>query len=125
LFIIAMIALSAILAGYESIVRLINPQALTNLVWVLAAGIIGFAGSELVAIYSIRVGRRIRSAALVAMLLWGTARDIGRRLLAESTQTRRPRRNNPSGRAGRSGRRGASIALERQPPPSGRQHLHR
>lgn len=123
LFIVAMIALSAIVAAWESIHRLFNPQPLNNLGWVLAAGIIGFAGNELVAVYRIRVGRRIGSAALVAdglhartdgftslavvlgvvgvwlgfpladpivgllisvaigVLLWGTARDVGRRLL--------------------------------------------
>ena len=37
-----------------------------NLGWVAAAGVIGFAGNELVALYRIRVGRRIGSAALVA-----------------------------------------------------------
>jgi cation diffusion facilitator family transporter len=123
LFIVTMIGLSAVLAGYESIRRLFEPQPLTNLGWVLAAALIGFAGNELVAVYRIRVGRRIGSAALVAdglharadgftslavvlgvigvwagfsladpvvgllisiaifMLLWGTAREIGRRLL--------------------------------------------
>jgi divalent metal cation (Fe/Co/Zn/Cd) transporter len=34
--------------------------------WVAAAGLIGFIGNELVALYRIRVGRRIGSAALVA-----------------------------------------------------------
>ncbi|PZR52413.1 cation transporter [Xylanimonas oleitrophica] len=123
LFIVAMIALSAVVAGVESVRRLAEPQPLDNLGWVLAAGIIGFAGNEAVAIYRIRVGRRIGSAALVAdgvhartdgftslavvlgvigvwagfpladpivgllitaailVLLWGTARDVGRRLL--------------------------------------------
>jgi len=123
LFIVAMIALSAVVAGYESIRRFVSPQPLEHLGWVLAAGIIGFAGNELVAVYRIRVGRQIGSAALVAdgvhartdgftslavvlgvigvwlgfpladptigllisiaifVLLWGTARDIGRRLL--------------------------------------------
>jgi divalent metal cation (Fe/Co/Zn/Cd) transporter len=33
---------------------------------VLGAGLIGFAGNEAVAVYRIRVGRRIGSAALVA-----------------------------------------------------------
>jgi Co/Zn/Cd efflux system component len=66
LFIVAMIALSAVLVGYESIRRFFEPQPLTNLGLVLAAGLIGFAGNELVAVYRIRVGRRIRSAALVA-----------------------------------------------------------
>ncbi len=65
-FVVAMIALSAVLAGYESIRRLIEPQPVTNPGIVLAAGLIGFAGNELVAALRIRVGRRIGSAALVA-----------------------------------------------------------
>jgi len=65
-FIVAMIALSAVLAGWESVRRLLDPQELT-LPWaVVAAGIIGFAGNEWVASYRIRVGRSIGSAALVA-----------------------------------------------------------
>jgi cation diffusion facilitator family transporter len=65
-FIVAMIALSAVLAGWESARRLLDPQPLT-LPWaVVAAGVIGFAGNEWVATYRIRVGRRIGSAALVA-----------------------------------------------------------
>src|SRR5665647_2263411 len=64
-FIVAMIALSSILAAYESIRRLIDPQPLTHAWVVLAAGLIGFAGNELVAVYRIRVGNKIGSAALV------------------------------------------------------------
>ena len=66
LFIVAMIGLSAVLAGFESVRRFVEPQPVTNLGWVLVAGLIGFAGNELVALYRIRVGRRIGSAALVA-----------------------------------------------------------
>lgn len=66
LFIVFMIALSAVVAGYESIRRLIDPQTISHVWVVFAAGIIGFAGNELVAIYRIRVGRKIGSAALVA-----------------------------------------------------------
>jgi len=66
LFIVAMILLSSVLAGYESIRRLINPEPLHYPWVVFAAGVIGFAGNELVAIYRIRVGRKIGSAALVA-----------------------------------------------------------
>lgn len=66
LFIVVMVALSAIVAAWQSIDRLIHPQPLHNLWWVLAAGVIGFAGNEAVAVYRIRVGRRIGSAALVA-----------------------------------------------------------
>jgi cation diffusion facilitator family transporter len=65
-FIVAMIAASAVLAGYESVRRLADPQPLTHPVVVMAAGVIGFLGNELVAEYRIRVGRRIGSAALVA-----------------------------------------------------------
>lgn len=66
LFIVAMIAFSALLAGWESINRLINPQPINNIGLVLVAGVIGFAGNELVALYRIRIGKRIGSAALVA-----------------------------------------------------------
>lgn len=123
LFIVAVVALSAVVAAWQSIDRLFNPQPLHNLWWVLAAGVIGFAGNEAVAIYRIRVGRQIGSAALVAdgvharidgftslavvlgaggvmlgfpladpivgllisaaiiVLLWGTVKSIGRRLM--------------------------------------------
>ena len=66
IFIILMIALSAAIAGYESIRRLLDPQEVSYLGALMAAGLIGFAGNELVAVYRIRVGRRIGSAALVA-----------------------------------------------------------
>ncbi|MHB1008626.1 MAG: cation diffusion facilitator family transporter [Propionibacteriaceae bacterium] len=123
LFIVAVVALSAVIAAAESISRFFHPQTLHNLWWVVAAGVIGFAGNEIVAIYRIRVGQRIGSAALVAdgvharldgftslavvlgalgvmagipladpiigilisaaimVLLWGTIRSIGRRLM--------------------------------------------
>lgn len=66
LFIVLVVAVSAIVTVWQSIDRLINPQPLHNLWWVLAAGVIGFLGNEIVAIYRIRVGRKIGSAALVA-----------------------------------------------------------
>jgi cation diffusion facilitator family transporter len=66
LFVVAMIALSAIIAGIESIRRLLHPVPIEHVGWVAAAGLIGFIGNELVAVYRIRVGRRIGSAALVA-----------------------------------------------------------
>jgi cation diffusion facilitator family transporter len=123
LFIVAVVALSAIVAAWQSITRLIHPETLHNLWWVATAGGIGFIGNEAVAIYRIRVGQRIGSAALVAdgvharldgftslavvlgavgvmlgfpladpivgilisiaiiILLWGTVRSIGRRLM--------------------------------------------
>ena len=66
LFIVAMIALSAVIAGIESIRRLVDPVEIRNVWWVAVAGLVGFAGNELVAVYRIRVGRRIGSGALVA-----------------------------------------------------------
>ncbi len=66
LFVLLMIAGSAVLAAYESINRLIDPQPITNIPIVLVAGLVGFAGNETVALYRIRVGRSIGSAALVA-----------------------------------------------------------
>jgi cation diffusion facilitator family transporter len=66
LFIVAVVALSAVVAAWQSIDRLLHPQPLPNVGWVIVAGLIGFAGNEAVAIYRIRVGRRIGSAALVA-----------------------------------------------------------
>jgi cation diffusion facilitator family transporter len=64
--IVLTIAASAVVAGYEAIRRLVDPQPVTRLGWVAAAAVIGFAGNELVARYRITVGRRIGSAALVA-----------------------------------------------------------
>jgi cation diffusion facilitator family transporter len=66
LFVIAMITLSAVLAAYEAIDRLIHPRAVSHLWVVAAAAVVGFLGNEWVARYRIRVGRRIGSAALVA-----------------------------------------------------------
>jgi cation diffusion facilitator family transporter len=66
LFVVLMIAASAALAAYESIRRLVDPMPVSNLGLVAVAGVIGLAGNELVAIYRIRVGERIGSAALVA-----------------------------------------------------------
>jgi cation diffusion facilitator family transporter len=66
LFIVAMIALSAVLAGVQAVRRLIDPQPIEHVGWVALAGVIGFLGNELVAVYRIRVGRSIGSAALVA-----------------------------------------------------------
>lgn len=66
LFVVLMIAGSAVVAGWESIARLLNPVPVHNLAWVAGAGLIGFLGNELVATYRIRTGRSIGSAALVA-----------------------------------------------------------
>jgi cation diffusion facilitator family transporter len=123
LFIVAVVAVSAIVAGLEAVNRFFHPTELHNLGWVIVAGVIGFVGNEAVAVYRVRVGQQIGSAALVAdgvharidgftslsvvvgaigvmlgfpladpivglviaasilILLWGTVRSIGRRLM--------------------------------------------
>lgn len=65
-FAVAMITMSAIIAGYEAIARLIHPQQIEHVGWVALAGLVGFIGNEWVALYRIRVGHRIGSAALIA-----------------------------------------------------------
>jgi len=64
--VVAMIALSAVIAAWEAVDRLLHPHGVRYLGAVIVASVIGFAGNELVAQYRIRVGRDIGSAALVA-----------------------------------------------------------
>ena len=66
LFILLMIAGSSVFALWESIDRLLHPRDVTYISVLIVAGFIGFAGNELVALYRIRVGQQIGSAALVA-----------------------------------------------------------
>jgi cation diffusion facilitator family transporter len=65
-FVVAMIALSAVVAAWQAIERLVDPRDIHQAGWVAVAGIVGFLGNEAVAGYRLRVGRRIGSAALVA-----------------------------------------------------------
>jgi cation diffusion facilitator family transporter len=64
--IVLMIFASALVAGYESYEKLVHPQPLQNVAWVMVAAVIGFLGNEAVAVFRIRVGREIGSAALIA-----------------------------------------------------------
>ncbi len=64
--IVLTILFSAVVAGYQSVNRLIHPQPVTHLGILAAASIIGFLGNEGVAIFRIKVGKEIGSAALVA-----------------------------------------------------------
>ncbi|NLS18579.1 cation transporter [Rhizobium sp. P40RR-XXII] len=66
LIIVLIILFSALVAGYEAIDRLINPQPITQLMAVAVAGVVGFIGNEAVAVFRIRVGREMNSAALIA-----------------------------------------------------------
>jgi cation diffusion facilitator family transporter len=64
--IVIFIAASSALAAYAAATRLAHPEAVSNLIAVAIAALVGFAGNETVARYRIGVGRRIGSAALVA-----------------------------------------------------------
>jgi len=64
--IVLIILLSAGVAAYESINRIFHPQEVAYLWAVVAASVIGFLGNEAVAIFRIRVGKEIGSAALIA-----------------------------------------------------------
>jgi len=66
IFVVLVMLASAALAAWESYRKLIDPQPLTYLPWVVVASVIGFLGNELVALFRIRVGREIGSAALEA-----------------------------------------------------------
>lgn len=66
LAIVLAILISGIIAGYESIDRLLHPQAVSHLFEVALAALIGFIGNEAVAMYRFRIGNEINSAALVA-----------------------------------------------------------
>ncbi|WP_233507944.1 cation diffusion facilitator family transporter [Spongiactinospora gelatinilytica] len=64
--IVLVIAVSAALAAYEAVDRLMHPRPVSNLLAVAGAAVVGFLGNQWVAQYRIRVGRKIGSAALVA-----------------------------------------------------------
>jgi cation diffusion facilitator family transporter len=64
--IVLTIAASSALAAYEALTRLLHPHHVSNLIAVAVAALAGFAGNELAAMYRIRTGRKIGSAALVA-----------------------------------------------------------
>jgi cation diffusion facilitator family transporter len=66
LAVVLAIFISACVALYETLQRFVNPEDLTHL-WVLAAaGLIGFAGNEVAAHVRLRAGRRLSSPALIA-----------------------------------------------------------
>jgi cation diffusion facilitator family transporter len=66
LAVVLTITASAAVAGYVAIQRLVHPQPVSNLGAIVIASIIGFLGNEAVAIFRIRVGKQIGSAALIA-----------------------------------------------------------
>lgn len=66
LLIVVAIGASALLVGWESVQRLIDPRLIDQIPWVITAGVVGATGNEMVARYRIRVGSRIGSEALIA-----------------------------------------------------------
>jgi len=66
LFIVVAILGTGLFAGYESITRLFDPPDIDFIWAVVVASVVGFAGNEAVALFRIKVGKEIGSAALVA-----------------------------------------------------------
>lgn len=66
LAVVGVVLVSAMITAYESIERFYHPQPLHHLGALAAAALIGFVGNEIVALFRMRVGREISSAALVA-----------------------------------------------------------
>lgn len=64
--VVLVILFSAVVAGYQAVGRLLDPEPI-SLLWAVAlASVVGFLGNEAVAVFRVRVGREIGSAALVA-----------------------------------------------------------
>jgi cation diffusion facilitator family transporter len=66
LAVVAAIFVSACVAGYEAIVRLIEPRDVEHVGALALAGVVGFAGNWIAAMVRTRAGRRLDSPALVA-----------------------------------------------------------
>jgi cation diffusion facilitator family transporter len=65
-FVVAAIFVSAAVAAFESVDRLVNPRGIDHLGAVALAGVIGFAGNEIAARVRLRAGKRLDSLALIA-----------------------------------------------------------
>ncbi|MFM7448621.1 MAG: cation diffusion facilitator family transporter [Leptolyngbyaceae cyanobacterium] len=66
LTVVGVVLTSALITAYESIDRFYHPQPLQYLGVLAISGVIGFIGNEAVALFRIRVGKEINSAALIA-----------------------------------------------------------
>ncbi len=64
--VVFIILFSALFAGYQAIQRFFHPQPITHLKALACASVIGFLGNEGVALFRIKVGKQIGSAALIA-----------------------------------------------------------
>jgi cation diffusion facilitator family transporter len=65
-FVVVTIFVSACVALWQTIERLIDPQPLNHLATLAAAGAVGFIGNEIAALIRLRAGKRLNSPALVA-----------------------------------------------------------
>ena len=65
-FVVAAIFISACVAAFEAIDRLVNPQPIDHLLALAIAGAVGFVGNEIAALVRLRAGRRLSSPALIA-----------------------------------------------------------
>ncbi|MGF1568209.1 MAG: cation diffusion facilitator family transporter [Nodosilinea sp.] len=66
LAIVGVVLISALITAYESVERFYHPQPLSHLGALAIAAMVGFIGNEIVALFRMRVGREINSAALIA-----------------------------------------------------------
>jgi cation diffusion facilitator family transporter len=66
LAVVAAILVSAGVAGYEAVDRLVHPQDVHHVAALAAAGVLGFAGNWAAGLVRTRAGRRLDSPALVA-----------------------------------------------------------
>jgi cation diffusion facilitator family transporter len=64
--VVVAILISGVVVGYESLSRLFAPRPVEHLWAVVVASMVGFLGNEAVAVFRIKVGKEIGSAALVA-----------------------------------------------------------
>ena len=65
-FVVLAILVSAAVAAFEAIDRLLNPQAVTHLAALVGAGVLGFLGNWLAALIRLGAGRALGSRALIA-----------------------------------------------------------
>jgi cation diffusion facilitator family transporter len=66
LFVVGAIFFSACVAGYEALLRIVDPHAPEHLGSLAAAGVVGYLGNLIAAQVRTRAGRRLDSAALIA-----------------------------------------------------------
>lgn len=66
LAVVLAIFVSACVAGYEAVDRLLDPREIEHVGALAAAGVIGFVGNWIAAIVRTRAGRRLDSPALIA-----------------------------------------------------------